>query len=349
MQQSFAEPYAPIVAGWIVFLIAMTASRVAATAKFMPDRPNHRSSHVRATSKAGGLAIIGAWLAGILVITAFGGAGDMGVPGARLALLAFLALAIGLADDRWDLAPPVKFAGQFVIAILFVKLFGSIEAAPLPYIGDLPLGGFGGVITVLWIVGFMNAFNFMDGANGLAAGCAVIGLCVFAVAVVFLGPLFAAMSAILLGAAVFGFFPSNYDRGKIFMGDGGSQGVGFLIAALAVIAAGQSSVSILMTPVIFLPLIFDVAFTLGHRLLRRKNILQAHREHLYQLLIRSGRSHRDVAILYMAQTALASAAALFMLTLTPEWQWLAPAGVAIALSVWAFGVFRNAISADLLD
>jgi len=349
MQQSFAEPYAPIVAGWIVFLIALAASRVAATARFMPDRPNHRSSHVRATSKAGGLAIIGAWIAGMLVITAFGGADDIGVSAARLALLAVLALAMGLADDRWDLAPPVKFAGQFAIAFLFVSLFGSIEAAPLPFIGNLPLGGFGGVITVLWVVGFMNAYNFMDGANGLAAGCAVIGLCVFAVTAVFLGPLFAAMSAILLGVATFGFFTSNYDRGKIFMGDSGSQGVGFLIAALAVIAADQSSVSILTAPVIFLPLIFDVVFTLGHRLLRRKNLLHAHREHLYQLLIRSGRSHRSVAILYMAQTAFASAAALLMLTLNPEWQWLAPAGVTIALSVWAFVVFRNALSTGLLD
>ncbi len=327
MTNSFDGPLITAVAVWIVFLVSLTGSRFASRSDNLPDHPNHRSSHQRVTSKAGGFAIIGGWLAGMFVVGSFSGIPDTASQATLLSGVAFLALALGFADDRIHLPPSWKLIGQVAIAALFVAAFTPLQSAPAPFFGEIMLGFAGIIITILWIVAFMNAFNFMDGANGLAAGSAVVGLCGFCVIASFAGAPFAAIASFLLAVAAMGFMPSNLYRGALFMGDNGSQAVSFLIAALAVIATNASDgrISALIVPVIFLPLLFDVFWTLSSRIMRKQNILSAHREHLYQLLIRTGASHIRVAVIYMTLTALSTAAAILMLTLAPAFQWIAPA------------------------
>ncbi len=339
MATSFDGPLVTSVAVWIVFLISLSGSRLASSSKKLPDHPNHRSSHDRVTSKAGGLAIIAAWLAGIFVIGAFSGFPDTARQSALLAGLTIIALGVGLADDRLHISPFWKCAGQFAVAGMFVAAFSPLATAPVPFVGEQSLGLAGVVLTVFWIVAFMNIFNFMDGANGLAAGAATIGLCGFSVVASFTGVPFAAIAGFLLAVATLGFMPSNLKRGRLFMGDNGSQAVSFLIAALAILAANESNgrMSALVTPVIFLPFVFDVFWTLAHRVIRRKNILAAHREHLYQLMLRSGASHMRVAVIYMTLTAASTATAIFMLTLTPALQWIAPA---VLSGLFAIGAMR---------
>ena len=344
---SYSLDGSTIAAAAIVALaVAFAGGRLAMGAKMLPDRPNHRSSHTHVTSRAGGLAIFAAWFVAMAVIGAFSGAPAVATFTAKLCGLAGLALIVGYADDRWALTPAFKFAGQFAVASLYVWVFGPIEMAPLPVVGMVALDPVTGyALTVFWIAGFMNAFNFMDGVNGIAAGCAAIGLAAFAIVAGFSGAPLAAVAALLLGAACFGFLPANMARGRLFMGDSGSQSVSFLIAALAVYAANASDgrVSALIVPVIFLPFILDVAWTLAHRTMRRQNILKAHREHLYQLRNRLGASHERVAVAYMTMTAFAAAGGILMLTLEPSRQALVPGLLGAIFVIYAALTHKDAL------
>ena len=347
MLPPFFSPLVIIFAGVVAALISIVVSRFAADAKMIPVRPNHRSSHNQVTSQAGGIAVFAGWAVAGVLVSALVAGDESVVSAARLALLAGLALALGYADDQWDIPAALKFSGQLGIAVLFVLMFGPIVEMPLPFFGQTNLGPSGIVISIFWIVGFMNAFNFMDGANGLASGCAMIGLVVLALVNGFVGATFLSVAAFLLAASLLGFFPRNYARGDIFMGDSGSQSISFLIAAIALVSAKTHSVSFLLAPTVFLPLIFDVAFTLAHRIRRGKNVAIAHREHLYQLMIRQGRTHRDIALLYIGLTALVSAAAICMLIMAPAQQWSVPAVIGAIFLVIGMRVFRSAMRAGL--
>lgn len=344
-------PLIIVVAALVVLLTALALSRLSMHAKILPDNPNPRSSHDRVTSRAGGVGIFLAWCVGMLIYGGFSGAPDAALTLAKFAGISLLAFLVGLADDKWVLSPIWKFAGQFAAAGLFIWAFAPLEAAPLPFVGDTALApAAGAALTILWIVGFMNAFNFMDGVNGIAAGSAAIGLVAFCVVAAFAGALAPGLIALLMAVACFGFLPANLKHGRLFMGDSGSQAISFVIAALGVLAANETGgkVSPLIAPLIFLPFIFDVAWTLAHRLLRRQSILRAHREHLYQLILRQDHSHAKIAMIYMTLTALSAAAAIFMLTLAPSEQWLAPAAMAALFAVGATHVFSSAQKAGLL-
>ncbi len=348
---SLEAPLILVVAGWITLLISLSAGRLLSQSSILPDKPNHRSSHENVTSRAGGLAICGGWIVGVVILAAFSGTPEIAQAALAFGGLAMIAFAVGFADDNWSMSAYWKFAGQVAVACLFVAVFDPLTIAPLPFVGETALGAMGILLTIFWIVGFMNAYNFMDGANGIAAGSACVGLCVFAIITAFMGAPLAAGASILLAFACFGFLPANLVRGKLFMGDNGSQSISFIIAALGVFAANKTSgsVSALVVPMIFLPFIFDVAWTLGHRMIRKKSILHAHREHLYQILLRSGVSHLNVALVYMGLTAFSSATAILMLTQPPEWQWVAPTILCAGFALIAIRLHRAALRDGLLD
>lgn len=134
------------------------------------------------------------------------------------------------------------------------------------------------------------------------------------------------------------------------MGDNGSQAVGFLAAALAVLAASDTGgkVSALFLPTAAAPFLFDVIFTVTHRLLRGQNIASAHREHLYQLLARRGWSHARVATAYLAATAASSAVAFAALQLPAAWQFAPLVGLFVIFLLPAIAVFTRARRAGMM-
>ena len=324
------RPYAILVAAVLTFVVSLAGARLAMHSDTLLDDPNHRSSHDAAVSRAGGLAMLAALLAGLFVIGVFSGGQDLAAPALKFMALAVFAGGVGLADDQLDLRPLVKFAGQFLAGLGFVWLLGPLQTAPLPFLGETALGFFGVFVTVFWIVAFINVFNFMDGVNGIAAGAAFVGLSLFALAAVFTGATAAAVIALLAALAAAGFLPANVVRGRLFMGDCGSHFLAFVIAGLGVFAANASNgaASALLMPVIFLPFIIDVAFTLIHRSIRGQNVLTAHREHAYQLILRQGASHGAVAAIFSGLVAFCAAAAILMLALPPSLMWAAPAAIA---------------------
>ncbi len=348
---SVERPLAIVVAAVLALVGSFAGARIAMQSGALLDDPNDRSSHDHAVSRAGGLAILAGLAAGLFTVAAFAGGAGLSQPAWSFLLLALLAGGVGLADDRMGLSPAIKFAGQFFVALLFVWLLGPLKTAPAPFVGNIDLGAFGVFITMFWIVGFMNAFNFMDGVNGIAAGAAATGLSLFAVVAAFASAPAAAVIAGLVALAALGFLPANVMRARLFMGDCGSHLLGFMIAGLGVFAANASEgrASALIIPMIFLPFLFDVAFTLAHRFMRKQNVVVAHREHIYQLLVRSGARHSAAALLYCGLTGFCAAGAILMLTIAPAWAWTAPAAASLVFLLAGLRVFKSAEREGLLS
>ncbi|MEO1252391.1 MAG: hypothetical protein AAFW81_08605 [Pseudomonadota bacterium] len=342
------SPITILVAVAFACAATMAGASIAMRSRIFLDNPNHRSSHDHATSRAGGLAILSGFAIGLLVIGVYTGAGG-GVVWPFL-LLTLLAGGVGLVDDRADLPAVVKFAGQFFVALGFVWLIGPLETAPAPFIGEVETGAFGVFLTVFWLVAFMNVFNFMDGVNGIAAGAALVGLFFFALAAGLAGAGAASVIALIGAVAAAGFLPANLLRGKLFMGDCGSHALAFIIAGVGVLAANETGAraSAAMMPMVFLPFILDVGFTLLHRTIRRQNILTAHREHVYQLILRRGASHGTVAAIYAGLVAFGAAGAIFMMTLHPQTHLIVVGAYAIALLAAAWRIYARAVDDGLI-
>jgi len=265
------------------------------------DVPNARSSHDRPTPKSGGVAIAAAFFSGLAALYFLSGTARL--PGLQFVMFlatAGIMFATALIDDLSGLRAPVKFLMQTVCALIFSLFVAHIDGLALPIAGQVAFGAFGHVLTVLWFIFFMNAFNFMDGINGLAGGGALIASLFLAAIAFFSGAHFVYLAALALIGAVLGFFVFNFPHGRIFMGDTGSQIIGFALAGLAVIGAradlGQLSITVV--PALFGCFLFDVAATLGYRLARGQRLSHAHREHLYQISNRLGFSHKRVSLIY---------------------------------------------------
>jgi len=344
------RPLVVFIAVLLSFAVSYAGAMLAMNSGALLDDPNHRSSHDHAVSRAGGIAMLAAAIAGLFVIAAFANGDGFASPAFRFLALGVLAGLVGLADDHLDLPAMAKFAGQLGVAGLFVWWVGPLQSAEIPFVGTIELGALGVAITIFWIVAFMNVFNFMDGVNGIAGGAALVGLGMFAFAAGAGGAGDAAVIALIIAAAAGGFLPANVIRAKLFMGDCGSHFLAFMIAALAVFAANASeaAASFYLLPTIFLPFIVDVAFTLAHRAMRGQNLLVAHREHIYQLILRRGASHGTVASLYAGAIAICAAAAFFMLTMAPAWMWTAPAILTVVLLSIAIWIFRRAAEAGMM-
>lgn len=344
-----AERVASAGAGVLVLALSFALSNALARRRLLPDTPNMRSSHNQPTPRSGGMAISTAWALGALSWVALSpSAGPVVFPLLFIALPVFF---VGLIDDKYSLPPRLKLAVQLLAALALIYFFGPLKSAPAPLVGLAPLGLSGVVLTTLWVAGFMNAYNFMDGVNGMAAACGGFILAAFSVAATATGTIGVAVPAGFLALALFGFFPVNFPAGRIFMGDNGSQAVGFLIAAFTVIAAKQTDgqLSVFFVPTAAAPFLVDVIFTVCHRALRSRNVLCAHCEHIYQLLVRQGGAHARVTTAYLAATALSTAAAFACLRLPAAWQFAPFVGLTIVFTGVALRVFVMATRAGLLE
>ena len=275
----------------------------AGLARLAMDVPNERSLHGVPTPRTGGIGLfLGAAIAWIVT-----GGGAF----AYLAALTAAISAIFLIDDVRSLSVGVRFASQFVAAIVFAVASGL---QPVWLVALL-------VIGIVWS---MNLYNFMDGANGLAGGMAVFGFGAYALAALAGGASdLAVVSAIVAGAAL-GFLAWNFDPARIFLGDAGSIPLGFLAAAIGVLG-WQSGVWPFWFPLlVFSPFVLDATVTLVRRALRGEKVWQAHKVHYYQRLVGLGWSHRRMALSEYALMIATAGSALLM----RDAGWLAAAVIA---------------------
>jgi UDP-N-acetylmuramyl pentapeptide phosphotransferase/UDP-N-acetylglucosamine-1-phosphate transferase len=271
------------------------------------DHPNERSSHTNPTPRGGGLAIAAIVLVGLAIVQVFG----RGLaPRAFLGYLlgAFLVAAISGFDDLFSISAKTRLPVHLLAAGIFAMMAGFVSRIYLPFLGELNLGWLGFPITVLWIAGFTNAFNFMDGIDGIAAGQAIVtALCWIVVASV-LGLAALTTLSVLVAGASLGFLLHNLPPARIFMGDVGSTVLGYTFATLPILAFNEAHDSRLFVvgAMCVAPFVFDTMLTMLRRAVRKEHLFQAHRTHLYQRLTKLGYIHRSVTLLYLAIGSLSS-------------------------------------------
>ncbi|MFM0203779.1 glycosyltransferase family 4 protein [Paraburkholderia fungorum] len=257
------------------------------------DVPNDRSLHVVPTPRVGGWGIVPVAVAATFELA----------PSLWYAALgtAFLA-AISQIDDRRGLPARVRFAAHLISVIGLVALF----PADAPWWALAVLA-----FLMIWLV---NLYNFMDGADGLAGGMALFGFAGYTAGALLSDhpmPELAWSSAAISGAAL-GFLLFNFHPARIFLGDAGSISLGFLAGALGYWGWRGGVWPVSFPILVFAPFIADASITLARRLLRGERFWQAHREHYYQRMVRSGIGHTRTAltwyVLMMAGIILAVSA-----------------------------------------
>jgi UDP-N-acetylmuramyl pentapeptide phosphotransferase/UDP-N-acetylglucosamine-1-phosphate transferase len=285
------------------------------------DEPTHRSLHLRPTPRVGGL--------GIACTVVLGTQLAVQAPAVLMTMgLAALIAAIGLWDDLQSLSPGGRLAMQSAIAIgvlLIWRAPGGLTLGPVELSWPAWLGA---SLAILWLVGFVNAFNFMDGIDGMAGTQAATAATGWLIIATWSGNAdLAIVAGLVLGAAI-GFLWHNWPPASIFMGDGGSAFLGFVLAVLPWYGGVERlwPLAVLST----WPLVFDTTFTLLRRLRRGERWWDAHRSHLYQRLVVAGWTHRATTALYGMLTAAGVAAAV-TLAVVPGRATLAGAAAVVLL------------------
>ncbi|MGI4850586.1 MAG: glycosyltransferase family 4 protein [Janthinobacterium lividum] len=280
------------------------------------DVPNERSSHQKMTPRGAGLGILlaftGVWMT----------RGLSGIPfydlyiGWMLCLGASVVMGlVGFMDDLFNIKESTKLMIQLLI-VFSLTVFGiRFFTFPLPILGDISLNmPVSIVITTLWIVGFMNAYNFMDGLNGMTGIVTIIASFFWFLITHQLSCDVLSYSALILIFALLGFLGFNFPKAKIFLGDVGSLFMGSLFAFWAILGTLPQfgRISLWTVPMLFCLYLYDVIFTRIRRLYRGYPFMSSHREHLYQLLNRTGWSHAQVVSLYGGFFCLQGITAYFM-------------------------------------
>jgi UDP-N-acetylmuramyl pentapeptide phosphotransferase/UDP-N-acetylglucosamine-1-phosphate transferase len=255
------------------------------------DVPGERSSHSVPTPRGGGAPIA----VGLLVAAALvPGAGDTGL--AFAFAVGFFGL-LGLLDDLHGLPALARLALQAAPAASAAALL--VVRLPLPAFAMAVAA----TAAAVWLVGFVNAFNFMDGVNGISGAHALIGGVAYACLAGCRQDGFGVAAGLALAAGACAFLPWNAGRARVFLGDVGSYSIGAALAVLAVrlIADGVPAAAVAGPVALYLA---DVAWTLQRRIRRGERWLEGHRTHVYQRWCDAGWSHQEVTLLTSALTVL---------------------------------------------
>lgn len=315
------------------------------------DMPNERSSHTNPTPRSGGIAIVATFFVGLIALWALGDDPLLSQSYFwAFCASAFLIAVVSIVDDLSGMSFRAKLMLQIGCAITVMVLGVVVDQVSLPGVGVWRLGWLAYPLTLVWIVGLTNAFNFMDGIDGISGGAAVLAAGFFAAITFMNGSSFLYLVSLVIVASSLGFLLWNWQPAKIFMGDSGSQFLGFVLAVLAVMAGrfDASHVSYFVMPMLFFHYIWDTTYTLIRRLRAGERITQAHRSHLYQLMNRLGLSHARVTGVYMLIGTLQGLAALLLVQLQGELRILVFVPF-IALQLFlTIGVTRRARAAGLI-
>src|ERR1051326_737328 len=210
-----------------------------------------------------------------------------------------LVLLLGVYDDLRGANAALKFAALAAVTTLFYALGGRIGGLSIPFIGGItihPVLGF--VLTMIWVVGIANAFNLIDGIDGLASGSALFSSLVLLTVSLIQGNAMLTAMALVLTGALAGFLRYNFNPASIFLGDSGSLFIGFTLAALSVQGSQKASTAVAVAiPILACGLpVVDAGVTIARRFVSGKPIFQGDREHIHHMLLARGWSQRRVAL-----------------------------------------------------
>ncbi len=305
------------------------------------DRPDGgRKQHAAAVPRIGGVAVYGAFLLSsslLLAIEPLGLAPGSALVSAYGPLLVACAavMGVGLVDDIRGVPPAGKLLVQALAALYLYDNGFRIDTISNPIDGaSLSLGWGALPLTMLWFVSMSNAFNLIDGLDGLAAG---IGL--FSTTTLFLAAALnerweIVMLSAALAGALLGFLRYNFNPASIFLGDSGALFVGFALAAFAIRGSMKSSAAVAVAaPLLALavPLV-DAGIAIVRRLIAGRRVFQADSDHIHHRLLRRGFSPRGAVILLYAVAGLFGA--LSLLTMTEKSQVIGVVVIASSIVTW---------------
>jgi len=273
--------------GWPVYRLLLAANII--------DRPNERSSHTRPTARGGGIAIMVAVALGAFYLAYGHQVKLLWV----LPLLALALAAVSFVDDLRSVHPALRFgchAGAALVSLLVLQPSLDFPKWINPTVAALAFWA----ILFLWIAGYTNAFNFMDGINGIAGVQAfTTGLGMALIANTRASAEDAApiqFCAVLAGAGL-GFLPHNFPKARMFMGDVSSAPLGFLLAFATIWLSAEFGWDLLLPlALMHTNFVLDTGITLLRRVSRGEKWYLPHREHFYQRFIRAGKSHPYVTL-----------------------------------------------------
>lgn len=301
---------------WITFFLAVVVSLLATplAIKIAPkigamDVPKDgRRMHVKAMPRFGGMAIFLGSMVALLTFLSFD---------KRIIIImvgGVLVYILGVVDDFRNLPAKLKFFCQFVVATLMYAMniritfitnfFGDGNSQ----LGDVVCF----FVTIIWIVGITNTINLIDGLDGLAAGTAAIAsLCIAYVAYIH-GTYVVAGAMLALAGGALGFLPYNFYPAKIFMGDGGSLYLGFMLGTLSILGTVKSATLVaVIIPVLVLGFpIFDTFFAMFRRIINKRPIMEADKGHLHHRLMNLGYGQRRATLMLYGISAIMGIAAV---------------------------------------
>src|SRR5699024_10671423 len=281
------------------FLLTFGVRKFAIRFKFV-DFPNQRKIHKYVTPRIGGLGIFLGAALGLWYLQ------PEHIHLTSIALGALVIVVTGLLDDRLNIRPVIKLTGQIVAASFLVSSGLIIERITLPFIGMIDLGAFSVLITFLWVVGITNAINLIDGLDGLPSGVSTIALLsMFVMALIDL-QLFAAYLCIVLIGANLGFLYHNFYSAKIYMGDTGSNFLGYMIAVISMLGLFHNIAlfSFIILVIVLAVPIFDTLFAIVRSDYNKESIMMPDNKHIHYQLLAKGYSHRKAVLIIYAFSAL---------------------------------------------
>lgn len=261
------------------------------------DKPNERSLHSFPKPRIGGIGIVFTIFLGAIIISLSGDFYLFPVIG-----IALIVALVSLVDDFKSIPFWMRLPAHLGAGVGMVLLGGALTYISWPglFSFSLPIA-LSGILCVFWVGGMINAYNFMDGSDGIAGlQGALFGVGLMLLSQSLHGQL---LGAVMVGACC-GFLIHNWQPSKIFMGDVGSAFIGCIVGGAPWIISDGSNSSIslfdgfVLTLLLVWPFFMDTSFTFTRRLLNRENVFAAHRSHLYQRMVLAGRSHAQVALLY---------------------------------------------------
>ncbi|MEA2411747.1 MAG: UDP-GlcNAc:undecaprenyl-phosphate/decaprenyl-phosphate GlcNAc-phosphate transferase [Thermoleophilaceae bacterium] len=328
----------------VVSLLATPVAKVLAWRIGAIDMPRERGLHQSPTPRLGGLAILTATITAGLVFLPRTGETDAILIGATVIAL------VGALDDLLEMSAEFKIVGQILAAVIPVSQGVRVENLTLPFIGPLHFGQpVSYALTVIGIVALMNVVNFIDGVDGLAAGVCTIGAVTFAAIALSLDRNVAGVLAMIVAGASLGYLRHGFAPASIFLGDTGSNLLGYLLGVVVVQGALKTNAVVALAfPLVVLAVpILDSSFVIAKRIKYGQPIYRADKWHFHHRFANIGFSARRTT-LYLYGWTLTLAALALALRFVPYSDHHGHFNLRWTLVMAAFGVVALAASIYLV-
>jgi UDP-GlcNAc:undecaprenyl-phosphate GlcNAc-1-phosphate transferase len=302
------------------------------------DYPDPRKIHSHPTPLLGGASVFLGFAGGVVLSFFYG------IPwGNELLGVLFggsLVLGLGLWDDKFGMRPGVKFFGQIAATFIFLLVSQSFGKLNFGFLGDL--------LFFLWMVGLMNAFNFLDNMDGLCSGISVLAAATFALIFILTGQVTLGIICLALMGALLGFLFYNFPPAKIFLGDAGSMFNGFILSALGVLFAKRnSSFNQLLVPMLVLSYpIFDISLVTFTRAKEGRKIYKGGKDHSSHRLMNLGfHAKKTLSSIYLISLGLGITGLLIFYFFESSWKLIIVVCAGLLLAILGAHLHRNFVRA----